>query len=116
MANLDQTTKDEIKKLFFSGQSNKNIASKLNVPLNEVVAVTKLLPKTKYYYDVKVECMIPATLTYRVLAEDPEKAAEMIKGLSPISVKHKLVGRKESKLMVYDAGSTIIKLIRNLFK
>ncbi len=116
MTNLDQTIKNEIKKLFFQGQSDKNIASKLNVPLNEVVGITKLLPKNKYYYDVRVECMLPATLTYRVLAESPEKAAEMIKGLSPTSVKHKLIGRKESKLMVYDAGSSIIKLIRNLFK
>lgn len=73
-------------------------------------------PKPKYYYDVKVECMLPATLTYRVLAETPEQAAEMIKGLQPNSVKHKLIGRKELKLMVYDAGSSFMKLMKNLFR
>lgn len=76
----------------------------------------KLLPLPKFYYDVKIECMLPATITYRVLAETPDKAAEMIKGLSPTSVKHKLIGRKEIKLMVYDAGSSFMKLVRNLVR
>lgn len=74
------------------------------------------LIKQKYYYDVKVECLLPATLTYRVFAENPEQAAEMIKSLQPNSVKHRLVGRKELKLMVYDAGSTLMKLMKNLFR
>lgn len=70
----------------------------------------------KKYFDVKVSCMLPATLTYRVLAETPEQAAELIKHMSPNSVQHKLIGRKELKLTVYDAGSTLIRFIRNLFK
>jgi hypothetical protein len=69
----------------------------------------------KKYYDVKVECMLPATLIYRVLAESPEQAAEMTKTMSPTGVKHKLIGRREMKLVVYDSGSTLIKLIKNLF-
>lgn len=73
-----------------------------------------LEPKPKFYYDVKVECMLPATLTYRVLAEDAQQAFDMIKGLQPNSVKHRLIGRKELKVMVYDAGSTMIKWMRNL--
>lgn len=72
------------------------------------------LPKPKYYYDVKVECMLPATLTYRVLAEDPLQAAELIKGQSPTGVQHKLIGRKELKLIVYDAGCTFIKFMKML--
>lgn len=75
-----------------------------------------LKPKPKFYYDVKIECMLPATLTYRVLAETPEQAAELIKNLSPNSVKHKLIGRKETKLSVYDAGSNLMKFMKNLFK
>lgn len=70
----------------------------------------------KFYYDVRIECMLPAILTYRVLAETPEQAASLIKGMSPISVKHKLIGRKESKLTVYDAGSSFIRFIKNLLK
>lgn len=76
----------------------------------------KKLPLPKFYYDVKIECLLPATVTYRVLAETPEKAAEMIKGMSPTSVKHRLVGRKELKMMVYDAGCNFLKLVRNLVR
>src|SRR4030043_80302 len=47
--------------------------------------------KPKHYYDVKVECMLPATLTYKVLAEDPNQAAELIKNMKPTSVRHKLI-------------------------
>jgi len=70
--------------------------------------------KAKLYYDVKVECMLPATLTYRVLAEDAQQAAELIKGLNPTSVKHRLLGKKDIKLSVYDAGSTMLRWMKNL--
>jgi hypothetical protein len=70
--------------------------------------------KAKLYYDVKVECMLPATLTFRVLAETPEQAAELIRGMNPIGVKHRLIGRKDSKLSVYDAGSTMLRWMKNL--
>jgi hypothetical protein len=69
--------------------------------------------KPKVYFDVKVECMLPATLTYRVLAEDAEQAAGMIKNLPPNHIKHKLMGRKEIKLSVYDSGTTLIRFIKN---
>lgn len=70
--------------------------------------------KPKYYYDVKVECMLPATVTYRVLAEDPQQAAELIRGLSPTGVKHRLHGKKDIKLSVYDAGSSMLRWMKNL--
>ncbi len=70
--------------------------------------------KQKLYYDVKVECMLPATLTYRVLAEDAQQAAELIKGMSPNSVKHRLIGKKNIKLTVYEAGTSMIKWMKNL--
>lgn len=72
------------------------------------------LPPPKYYFDVKVECMLPATLTYRVLAEDAQQAAEMIRNMSPVSVQHKLAGRRESILKVYDAGSTMMRFVKRL--
>lgn len=72
--------------------------------------------KPKHYYDVKVECMLPAVLTYRVLAEDPNQASELIKNMQPTSVRHKLIGRRETKLSVYDSGSTMIRFIKNLFR
>jgi len=70
--------------------------------------------KPKLYYEVKVECMLPATLTYRVLAEDAVQAAEMIKGKSPNSVAHKLIGRKELVLKVYDSGSSMMRFMKKL--
>jgi hypothetical protein len=70
--------------------------------------------KPKHYYDVKVECMLPATVTYRVLAEDPQQAAELIRGLSPIGVKHRLHGKKDIKLSVYDAGSSMLRWMKNI--
>jgi hypothetical protein len=68
----------------------------------------------KSYYDVKVECMLPATLTWRVLADDPHQAIALTRGVVPQTVKHRLIGRKELKVMVYDAGSTFLKLIKNM--
>lgn len=77
-------------------------------------AEEKVKIKPKFYFDVKVECMLPATLTYRVLAEDAQQAAELIKGAQPNSVHHKLIGRKEIKLTVFDAGSSMIKWLKRL--
>lgn len=74
----------------------------------------KPAPPEKHYYDVKVECMLPATLTYRILAENPQQAADMIKGRQPNSVQHRLIGRKEIKLSVFDAGSVMIRLVKRL--
>jgi hypothetical protein len=74
----------------------------------------KFEPKPKYYYDVKVECMLPAILTYRVLAEDPQQAAELIRGKSPNTVKHQLIGRKELMLKVYDASGCMIRFMKRL--
>jgi hypothetical protein len=70
--------------------------------------------KAKLYYDVKVECMLPATLTFRVLAEDPQQAADLIRGQNPQSVKHRLIGRRDIKLSVYDAGSSMLRWMKNL--
>lgn len=71
--------------------------------------------KEKFYYDVKVECLLPATLTYRVYAENAEQASQMIKNIPPNGIKHRLVGKKDLKITVYDAGSNMIRFLRNLF-
>jgi hypothetical protein len=74
----------------------------------------KNAPPPKLYYDVKVECMLPATLTYRVLAENPQQASDLIKGMNPNSVHHKLIGRKEMVLRVYDASGCVIRFMKKL--
>lgn len=113
---MDKKTSDQIKKLYMGGnQTAKTLAAKFKVKPEEVNELIKGLPKAKFYYDVRVECMLPATLHYKVLAETPEHASELIRGQMPHSIKPKLVGRREMKLIVYDSGSTLIKLIKNLF-
>ena len=71
-------------------------------------------PKDKSYFDVKIECLLPATLTYRILAEDAHQALELIKGKSPNSVQHKLHGRKELVAKVYGAGSSMMMHMKKL--
>lgn len=68
----------------------------------------------KKYFDVKLECLLPATVTYRVLAKDAEEAARLIKNMNPTGVHHKLAGKKDIKLTVYDVGSSLIRFIKNL--
>ncbi len=76
----------------------------------------KKTPPQKIFYDVVVETMLPAKLTYRVFADDPEQAATMIKNMRPNSIKHNLMGRRDSKLMVCLAGSSIVKLVKQLLR
>lgn len=71
-------------------------------------------PLPKFYYDVRVDCMLPATLTYKVLAETPEQAAELIKNMQPVVVKHKLSGRKELLLKVYLSGTSMLKFMKKM--
>ena len=66
------------------------------------------------YYDVKVECLLPATLTYRVFTDSPEKAADLIKNINPNYVKYKLIGKKIIKLTVYDACCTIVRYFKHI--
>lgn len=82
--------------------------------MSDIIMKKEVKQIEKKYFDVKVDVMLPATLTYRVLAEDAQQAAEMIRGMSPIGVKHRLIGRKEIKLTVLDSGSTMIRFIKNL--
>lgn len=72
-------------------------------------------PKPKQYYDIHVDCMLPGKIIYRVLAENAEQAASMIKNMTPTSVKYNLIGRKELKLTVYDAGCLMIRFCKRLF-
>lgn len=68
----------------------------------------------KQYFEVRMEVMLPATLTYRVYAETPEEAIELIKHKAPNTVKPRINGKKDLKIMVYNAGTSLIRLIKNL--
>lgn len=73
---------------------------------------TKVIEKK--YYDIKVESMVPATLHYRVLAESPEDALKLYKNSPLTSVKYTLPNRKELKILIYDAGTMLVRLFKNL--
>lgn len=70
--------------------------------------------KPKIYYDVKIETMLPATITFKVLAEDPEQAILLTKHMAPSGVQHKLAGRKDKKVTVYNMGSSMVRLVKRL--
>lgn len=68
----------------------------------------------KVYYDIRVETLIPATVSFRVLAEDEQKALLMIKNIPPRHINYQVNRRRDIKMMVYEAGSSILKFIKNL--
>jgi hypothetical protein len=70
--------------------------------------------KEKRYFDIKLECTAPVTISYRILAETPEEALSLIDRHSPISIKPpQLHQKRKLKATIYEAGSLMIKLIRN---
>ena len=71
-------------------------------------------PLVKKHWTLKVEAMVPATITYQILAETPEQAITLIKTSAPKHVQYKLVGKKNLKATVYDLGSSMIRLVKNL--
>lgn len=64
--------------------------------------------KNKEYYDIKVEAMIPATLNYRIYAEDENEALELLKKATPNGIKYKLALKKDKKVQIYKPGTSII--------
>src|ERR1700743_414687 len=76
----------------------------------------KQISKTpeKQYYNILLETLIPTTLTYRVLAESPEEALDMIK-TAPLSGPPKLQFPKLKKIKasIFLSGTSIIKLTKN---
>lgn len=72
----------------------------------------KKQPQQKKYFDVKVETLVPATITYRVFAENETEALKQIDKTNPTGFKPRLAQKKLLKAAVYDAGSLMIKLTK----
>ena len=68
----------------------------------------------KQNFDIKLECLLPATLTYRILAETPEEALQLIRNIQPLNVKYRLAGKKNIKATIYKAGQNIILYTLNM--
>ena len=69
----------------------------------------------KKYFNVKLEAKVPCIVTYRVYASSPEEAIEEMKRASPEHIKHLLHLKRDEKATVYEAGSSIIQLIKKWF-
>lgn len=72
----------------------------------------KIKNLNKKMFDIKLEALIPATIHYRIEASSPEEAFTLLKKHKPNKVNYKLIGKKDIKLIVFEAGSTLIKLIK----
>jgi hypothetical protein len=70
--------------------------------------------QTIQIYDVKIAANVPATLTFRVNAKSPEEALQKTKTMSPNSVQYKLPARKNIKATIYQAGTSLVKLVKNM--
>jgi len=71
----------------------------------------------KQYYTVKLEVMAPVELTFRVFAETPEEAAEIVSKnpIPPLSAAPKpiLSRMRRIKATVYKAGTSIYEFIKS---
>jgi hypothetical protein len=74
-------------------------------------------PPQKQYYTVKLEVMAPVELTFRIFAETPQKAEEMVRRnpLPPLSgpMRPKLSRIKRIKSTVYKAGTNLYYFVKN---
>ena len=64
-------------------------------------------------FDIRVECLVPSTLVYRVLAKNEGEALEKIKKMAPRSAVPHYNKKHLVKATVYDMGSLIIRLVKN---
>jgi len=69
--------------------------------------------ETKRYYTIKMEGRAPVTLTYRVLAESPEEALNLIK-IGSFSENPQIQLNRFQKIrgMVYLAGTSMLKFTK----
>lgn len=75
----------------------------------------KELPKIKKPYDVKLEVLMPTTITYRVMALDPQDAVKEIEknyGMQT-ATKQDRMRKIKIKATVYQASTSMIKHTKN---
>jgi|ERR1700722_11149863 len=65
------------------------------------------------HFDIKLECMVPCTVTYRILAMDEHDALIQMDKRPPTGVKPNLSKKKNIKATIYDSGSSIIRFMKS---
>jgi hypothetical protein len=69
--------------------------------------------KEKKWFDIRLECMVPCIVQYRVFADDEQDALQQMDKKTPSSVKPNILRKKNVKATIYDAGSSLIRYIKN---
>lgn len=95
---------------YFQGEK---IACSSQKDFENKIALKKTATK-EVYWDCKIETMVPAILSYRILAKTPEEAATKAKTASPNHVQYKLAHKRDKKLTIYEAGKSIVRFIKNM--
>jgi len=72
----------------------------------------KQLPKEKKYYDIRLEALVPCTITYRIFADDEHDALAQMSKKSPSGVRPNVAKKRDIKAVVYDAGSSIVRFAK----
>ncbi len=71
-------------------------------------------PKPKLYYTIKLEVNAPVTLTYKILAESPEQAVDLIaRSVLAEPPKVNIPRARKLKATVYQTGTSIIKFVKS---
>jgi hypothetical protein len=73
----------------------------------------KIKQPEKKYFTVKMETLVPCVITYRIYAKTEEDAIAMTKKATPTSVRPNISLKRVLKATVYDAGSSIVKLVKS---
>lgn len=94
------------------GRSPEEIKAAEKKKREEEEKKSKPLPQKKYY-DIRLEALVPCTLTYRVFAYDEHSALEEIARKTPANVKPNVSLKRDIKATVYDAGTSIIRFAKS---
>lgn len=70
-------------------------------------------PVQKKYYDIRLEALVPCTITYRILADDEHDALAQMNKRPPTGVRPNIPQKRDIKATVYDAGSSIIRFAKS---
>ncbi len=73
----------------------------------------KKIPE-KFWFDVRMDCLIPATLHFRIQAENPEEALLLSRHKPPRSIAYEPQRRKALKVRIYEGGSCLLRLAKQL--
>jgi hypothetical protein len=105
--------KSKFNQVQVQGRSSEEIKAAENKKREEEKLKKTAIPiKQKKYFDVKLTANVPCLITYRVLADDENAAINQIGKIDPISVKPTISQKRDIKALVYDAGSSLLKLTK----